>query len=136
MGYLLDYLAPRLPDGCRAFLTALLAAINDPDLASALDRFPIWRYTKAVPRDSRGRWPKCAAYRSAPLEVTHACRRRRHRATCCEIGSDVQSIKDMRVFISYAHEDYETALKIRNYLDDLGAHVPVGSQLRPRLWVP
>jgi TIR domain-containing protein len=29
----------------------------------------------------------------------------------------------MRVFISYAHEDYETALKIRNYLDRPGVHV-------------
>jgi len=55
VGYLLDYLAPRLPDGDRAFLTALLAAINDPDLAPALDRFPIWRDTEAVPRDAP--WP-------------------------------------------------------------------------------
>jgi hypothetical protein len=43
--------------------------------------------------------------------------------TSCESGPGVQSIKDMRVFISYAHEDYGTALSIRNYLDDLGAHV-------------
>lgn len=34
-----------------------------------------------------------------------------------------QSIKDMRVFISYAHEDHETALKIRDHLDKLGVHV-------------
>jgi hypothetical protein len=38
-------------------------------------------------------------------------------------GGDAQSIKDMRVFISYAHEDYDTALKIRNHLAGLGAHV-------------
>jgi TIR domain-containing protein len=44
-------------------------------------------------------------------------------ATDCESGQGVQSIKDMRVFISYAHEDYATALKIRNYLRCLGAHV-------------
>ena len=43
--------------------------------------------------------------------------------TGCESGPGVQSIKDMRVFLSYAHEDYETALKIRNYLYGLGAHV-------------
>jgi hypothetical protein len=29
----------------------------------------------------------------------------------------------MRVFTSYAHEDYDTASKIRNYLRCLGAHV-------------
>jgi tetratricopeptide (TPR) repeat protein len=55
VGYLLDYLAPRLADGDRAFLTALLAAINDPDLAPALNRFPIWRDTDAVARDTP--WP-------------------------------------------------------------------------------
>src|SRR6267378_684259 len=44
-------------------------------------------------------------------------------ATGCESGPGVQSIRDMRVFISYAHEDYETPLKIRNYLRCLGAHV-------------
>jgi len=43
VGYLLDYLAPRLPDGHNAFLTALQAAINDSNLAPALDRFPVWR---------------------------------------------------------------------------------------------
>ena len=41
----------------------------------------------------------------------------------CESGSGVQSIKDMRVFISYAHDDYEPASKIRDHLDGLGAHV-------------
>jgi tetratricopeptide (TPR) repeat protein len=55
VGYLLDYPAPRLPDGHHAFLAALVAAINDPDLAPALDRFPIWRDTEAVPRDTP--WP-------------------------------------------------------------------------------
>jgi tetratricopeptide (TPR) repeat protein len=55
VGYLLDYLAPRLPDGHHAFLSALLAAINNPDLAPALDCFPAWRDTEAVPRDTP--WP-------------------------------------------------------------------------------
>jgi hypothetical protein len=55
VGYLLDYLSPRLPDGQHALLTALLAAINDPDLAPALDRFPAWRDAEAVPRDTP--WP-------------------------------------------------------------------------------
>ncbi len=55
VGYLLDYLAARLPEGHHAFLTALLAAINDPDLAPALDRFPAWRDATAVPRDTP--WP-------------------------------------------------------------------------------
>jgi hypothetical protein len=34
--YLLDHLAPRLPDGQNAYLTALLAAINAPEQAAAL----------------------------------------------------------------------------------------------------
>ena len=57
--YLLDYLAPRLPDSDRAFLTALLAAINDTDLAPALDRFPIWRDAAQIARDAA--WPELAA---------------------------------------------------------------------------
>jgi tetratricopeptide (TPR) repeat protein len=54
-GYLLDYLAPRLPDGHYDFLTVLLAAINDPEQAGDLDRLPIWREAEAVPRDTP--WP-------------------------------------------------------------------------------
>ena len=52
VGYLLDYLAPRLPDGQHAFLTALLAAINAPEQAADLHRFPAWRDGEAVPRDA------------------------------------------------------------------------------------
>jgi hypothetical protein len=59
VGYLLDYLVPRLPDGDHDFLTALLAAINDPDLAPALDRFPIWRDTAPIARNAP--WPELAA---------------------------------------------------------------------------
>ena len=55
VGYLLDYLAPSLPEGHHAFLMALLAAINNPELAPALDRFPAWRDTEAVPRGTP--WP-------------------------------------------------------------------------------
>jgi tetratricopeptide (TPR) repeat protein len=58
VGYLLDYLAPRLPDGHHAFLSALLAAINGPEQAAGLDRFPAWRDAEAVPRDTP--WPGSA----------------------------------------------------------------------------
>ncbi len=37
--------------------------------------------------------------------------------------SDPGSIKGMRVFISYAHEDYDKALKIKTHLDKMGVHV-------------
>lgn len=43
--------------------------------------------------------------------------------TGCESGLGTTTFKDMRVFLSYAHKDYEAALKIRNHLADLGAHV-------------
>jgi hypothetical protein len=46
-----------------------------------------------------------------------------HTATGCESGPGADSIKDIRVFISYAHEDYEIAVKIKKYLVDLGVHV-------------
>jgi hypothetical protein len=52
VAYLLDYFAPRLPGGHHAFLVALLAAINEPDLAPALERFAMWRDAEAVPRDT------------------------------------------------------------------------------------
>ena len=52
VGYLLDYLATRLPDGQRAFLTALLAAINAPEQADDLDRFPAWRDAGPIARDA------------------------------------------------------------------------------------
>jgi tetratricopeptide (TPR) repeat protein len=58
VGYLLDYLAPRLPNGHHAFLNALLAAINDPDLAPALYRFPTWRDAAPIARDVP--WPELA----------------------------------------------------------------------------
>jgi hypothetical protein len=57
--YLLDYLAPRLHDGDHVFLIALLAAINDPDQASDLDRFPVWRDAEAIARDAP--WPELSA---------------------------------------------------------------------------
>ena len=60
VGYLLDYLAPRLPDQHHAFLTALLAAINDPAHAQALDRFPIWHTQRRLPgmRLGQSSWGK------------------------------------------------------------------------------
>jgi hypothetical protein len=58
VGYLLDYLAPRLPEAQHDFVTALLAAINDPTQAADLDRFPQWRDAKPIPRDPP--WPELA----------------------------------------------------------------------------
>jgi hypothetical protein len=52
VAYLLDYLGPKLPPHAHEFLAALLAAINDPTQAPALDRFPQWRDTPSVPQDA------------------------------------------------------------------------------------
>jgi hypothetical protein len=52
VGYLLDYLAPRLSDGHHALLRAVLAAINDTKRAVDLDRFPAWREVAPIPRDA------------------------------------------------------------------------------------
>jgi hypothetical protein len=58
VGYLLDYLAPRLPDGQHAFLAGLVATINAPDQVGDLDRFPAWRDTAPIARDAP--WPELA----------------------------------------------------------------------------
>jgi hypothetical protein len=44
-----------LPADWREFLVALLAAINNPDEAISLDRFPLWRDAPPVPLDAP--WP-------------------------------------------------------------------------------
>ena len=49
VAYLLDYLTPKLPPDAHEFLAALLAAINDPTEAPALDSFPEWRDTPPAP---------------------------------------------------------------------------------------
>jgi hypothetical protein len=59
VGYFLNYLAPRLPDGRHALLKALLAAINAPEQAVDLDRFPAWRDATPIARDAP--WPELAA---------------------------------------------------------------------------
>jgi len=59
VAYLLNYLRPKLPPESHEFLAALLAAINDPTQAPALDRFPEWRETPPVPRDAP--WPDSEA---------------------------------------------------------------------------
>ena len=56
VGYLLDYLQPKLPPDSHEFLAALLAAINDPTQVPALDRFPEWRAAPPPPRDAP--WPE------------------------------------------------------------------------------
>ena len=38
-------------------------------------------------------------------------------------STENRSVSNMRVFISYAHEDFDTALKIKNYLAEIGIHV-------------
>ena len=43
MGYVLDHVRDTLPAAHRDFVDALLAAMKDPSLALALDRFPAWR---------------------------------------------------------------------------------------------
>ena len=54
-GYLLDYLRDALSLDSIDFLRAALAAINDPDLAPDLDRFPLWHDTPALPLNTP--WP-------------------------------------------------------------------------------
>ncbi len=54
-GYLLDYLSAALPPDTALFLPAALAAINDPAQVPALDSFPLWRNTPALPLDAP--WP-------------------------------------------------------------------------------
>ena len=49
-------LAEALPDPWPALAPALLAAINDPAQAPALDRFPLWRDTPAVAWEAP--WPE------------------------------------------------------------------------------
>jgi hypothetical protein len=75
-GYLLEYLAPRLPDRQYEFLMALLSAINDPTQAGVLDRFPAWRDAVPIPREAP--WPEgdggdvgiaCVAYADAAADV-------------------------------------------------------------------
>jgi hypothetical protein len=56
VAYLLDYLRPKLPPDSHEFLAALLAAINDPIQAPALDRFPEWRDAPLVRCDAP--WPE------------------------------------------------------------------------------
>ena len=56
VGYLLDFLCEALPADQREFLSALLAAINNPDEAVSLDRFPLWCDTPPVPSDAP--WPE------------------------------------------------------------------------------
>jgi hypothetical protein len=58
IGYLLDFLRDALPEGRHEFLTAVLGAINDPDMAPSLDTFPLWRDTATVPQDAP--WPDVA----------------------------------------------------------------------------
>ncbi len=48
-------LGPALPPAWHDLLPALLAAINDPAQAAALDRFPLWRDTPPVKLDTP--WP-------------------------------------------------------------------------------
>ena len=48
-------LSQDLPEDWRDLPQALLAALNDPTQAAALDRFKLWRDTEAVPLDTP--WP-------------------------------------------------------------------------------
>ena len=54
-GALLPGLCQDLPDSWRDLAPALLAAVNDPARAAALDREALWRDTPAVPLDAP--WP-------------------------------------------------------------------------------
>jgi tetratricopeptide (TPR) repeat protein len=60
VGPLLPNLAPALPSSWHACLAALLAAINDPAQAAALDAFPLWRHAPPVPAETP--WPISAGY--------------------------------------------------------------------------
>lgn len=65
VAYLLDYLQPKLAPDSREFLAALLAAVNDPLKAPALDRFSEWRDAPPVSRNAP--WPADgSSVRSAP----------------------------------------------------------------------
>lgn len=55
VGYLLEDLRKALLEDWHDFLSALLAAINDPTQAVSLDRFALWRDTPEVPLDVP--WP-------------------------------------------------------------------------------
>ncbi len=54
-GILDGYLRPDLPEAWHDFLEALLAAINDPAQAAALEQYALWRDTPALPLDAP--WP-------------------------------------------------------------------------------
>lgn len=54
VGLLAD-LRPDLPEAWHDFLEALLAAINDPAQAAALEQYALWRDTPALPLDAP--WP-------------------------------------------------------------------------------
>lgn len=67
IAYLLEWLRPHLPGDSRDFLAALLDAINDPAQAAALDRFPPWRDTPALPLDTP--WPDAAQASPSPEPI-------------------------------------------------------------------
>lgn len=55
IAYFIEHLRPKLPSGSADFLTALVAALNDPTKLAYLDRFPEWRDQTSIPLDAR--WP-------------------------------------------------------------------------------
>jgi len=69
VSYLLANLRQDLPEDWPAFLEALLVAINDPTHAPALDRFPLWRGTTAMPLDAR--WPDASALSREAVPGAH-----------------------------------------------------------------
>jgi tetratricopeptide (TPR) repeat protein len=50
--YFIEFLKPKLGEHNAEFLTALVAAVNDPTKLSALDAFPEWREQPLVPLDT------------------------------------------------------------------------------------
>jgi hypothetical protein len=55
IGYFVDFLRQKLPDAAIAFLTALVAALNDRDETAKLDGFELWRQQPPVALDLP--WP-------------------------------------------------------------------------------
>jgi hypothetical protein len=48
---ILDHLKPKLPDPDHAFLTALVAVLNDRTKLPELEKFPVWRDAKPLPSE-------------------------------------------------------------------------------------
>jgi hypothetical protein len=55
IAYFIEFLKPRLGEHNAAFLTALVAALNDRAKLPDLDRFPEWRDQPPTPLDMQ--WP-------------------------------------------------------------------------------